>query len=82
MMRLLLRLAFAFEPLAPTAISYFLVRYLHVWEQQGIVSDYRANTKRLGKFHYKVEIEVEVTPKQAHYILVHKLPRQLRLLRR
>ncbi len=82
MMRLLLRLAFAFEPLAPTAISYFLVRYLHVWEQQGIVSNYRAHTRRLGKFHYKVEIEVEVTRKQVHYILVHKVPKQLRFFGR
>jgi hypothetical protein len=82
MMRLLLRIAFAFEPLAPTAISYFLVRYLRVWEQQGIVSDYRAHTRRLGKFHYKVEIEAEVTAKQAHYILTHKLPKRLQLFGR
>ena len=80
--RFLLRIAFAFEPLAPTAISYFLVRYLRDWERKGLISDYRAHTKRLGKFHYKVEIDVEVNEKQAHYVLVHLLPKRFKTLGR
>ncbi len=71
LMRFLIRVALAFEPLAPTAISYYLSRTLRDWERQGIISDFRAHTKRLGKFHYKVEIDVEVNAKQAHYILNH-----------
>ena len=76
--RFLLRVAFAFEPLAPTAISYYLSRMLRDWERQGIVEDYRAHTKRLGKFHYKVEINVEVNSKQAHYILNHIILKRFR----
>ena len=75
--RFLLRLGFAFEPLAPTAISYFLVRYLRDWYKQGLISDYRARTKRLGRFHYQVEIDVEVNEKQANYVFDHYLARRI-----
>jgi hypothetical protein len=79
---LLLKLAFAFEPLAPTAISYYLSRSLRDLERQGLISNYRAHTKRLGKFHYKVEIDAELSSKQAHYILAHLLPKRLKALGR
>ncbi len=69
LMNFLVRVALAFEPLAPTAISYYLSRTLRDWEMQGLIKDYRAHTRRLGKFHYRVEIDVEVNSKQAHYIL-------------
>ncbi len=51
------------------AISYYLSRTLRDWEKLGLISDFVAHTKRLGKFHYKVEIDVDVNSKQAHYIL-------------
>jgi hypothetical protein len=81
-MRVLLRLAFAFEPLASTAISYYTTRTLRGWEKQGLISDFKTHTKRLGKIHYKVEIEVEVNPEQAHYILAHVLAKPLKTLGR
>ena len=81
-MRFLLNLVIALEPLAPTAISYYLSRTFRDWEQQGLIDDFRAHTKRLGKFHYKVEIDVDVNAKQAHYILVHILAKRLEILRR
>jgi hypothetical protein len=47
----MLRLAFVFEPLAPRAISYYLTRTLKEWKKQGLISEYEAKTRRLGKFH-------------------------------
>jgi hypothetical protein len=82
LMSFLIRIALAFEPLAPTAISYYLSRSLRDLEQQGLISNYRAHTKRLGKFHYKVEIDAELTSNQAHYILAHILPKRLKVLGR
>ncbi len=76
-MSFFLRVALAFEPLAPTAISYYISRTLRDWEQQGLISDYNARTRRLGKFHYKVEITAEVNSKQAHYIFTHKIIKRL-----
>ena len=82
LVRFVLRVAFAFEPLAPTAISYLLSRTLRDWEMQGLINDFRAHTKRLGKFHYKVEFSIDLNSKQAHYIITHKLNKQLAFLRR
>ena len=82
MTRFLLRLAFSFEPLAPTAISYFLSRSLRDWEQQGLISDFKAHTKRLGKFHYRMEIDMDVNEQQAHYLLGQLLPKKLEFLGR
>ena len=82
LMRLMFRLAFAFEPLAPTAISFFLSRSLRDLQSQGLITDFKAHTTRLGKFHYKVGIELEVNEKQVHYIFAHLLPKRLKVLRR
>jgi hypothetical protein len=82
MLRFLFRLALAFEPLAPTAISYFLTRTLHDWKQQGLISDYKTHIKRLGKFHYKVTVDFDVNEKQVHHFFAHVLPKQSKTLRR
>ena len=82
LMSVLFRVAFAFEPLAPQAISYFLRRTLRDWKRQGLISDYGTRTKRLGKFHYRIEADLEVNEKQVHYILGHLLVRRFKTLRR
>lgn len=74
-MGVLFRLALAFEPLAPRAISYFLSRKLHEWKQKGLILGYEIHTKRLGKFHYKVSVNLDVNANQAHHFFVHVLPR-------
>jgi hypothetical protein len=79
---LLLRVAFAFEPLAPTAISFFLGRMLNEWKEQGLISDYKNRTQRLGKFHYRIEIDLDVTSSQAQHILNDLMPNQLNSVRR
>jgi hypothetical protein len=79
---LLLRVAFAFEPLAPTAISFYLGRRLNELKDEGLISGYKSRTQRLGKFHYRIEIDFDLTEKQAHYFLDDLLPNQLKGARR
>jgi hypothetical protein len=76
------RAAFVFEPLAPTAISFFLGRRLNEWKEQGLISDYKSHTQRLGKFHYKIEIDLDVTSSQAEHVLNDLMPDQLNGVRR
>ena len=67
--RQLLRAAFVFEPLTPRVVSYYLARRLKRWKQQGLILDYKTRTKRLGKFHYKTQIDLDLNSDQAVHIL-------------
>jgi hypothetical protein len=80
--RFLFRVALAFEPLAPTAISYFLSRTARDWKEQGQIRDYAVHTKRLGKFHYRIELELEVNQSQVHHFFAHVLPKYSKTLGR
>ena len=82
MFSVLLRAAFIFEPLAPTAITYYLSRRLKELKNQGLVSRFKARTRRLGKFHYKIEIDLDLSSLQASHLLHDFLPNQLSILRR
>ncbi len=79
---LLLRVAFVFEPLAPRAISYYLTQRLKEWKKQGLISKFETRTRRLGKFHYKIEIDLDLTSKQALHVLDDLLPNKLKSVRR
>jgi hypothetical protein len=78
----MLRLAFFFEPLAPQAIEYLANRSLRDWKRKGLVSKYKARTKRLGRFHYKLIVEMEVNSDQTHYLLGHLLPTRFEVIGR
>jgi hypothetical protein len=78
----LLRIAFVFEPLASTAISFYLGRRLKELKEKGLISDYASRTKRLGKFHYRIEIDLDVESKQIFHILNDLLPNQLKTVGR
>jgi len=78
----MLRVALAFEPLAPTAITFLISRNLRDLHNHGLIGDFKAHTKRLGKFHYKMEVELEVNEKQCNYIFSHLLPNRFTVLRR
>jgi len=78
----LVRLAFAFEPLAPPAISFYLSRRLNQLKERGLIGNYKARARRLGKFHYTVEIDMDLTGEQAFHVIDDMLPTQLRHLRR
>ncbi len=79
---LLVRAAFFFEPLAPTAISFYLGRRLSELKEEGRISDYKTRTQRLGKFHYRIEVDLDLNSKQTLYILDDLLPNQLKGVRR
>jgi hypothetical protein len=79
---LMVKAAFIFEPLAPRAISYYLTRTLKEWKKQGLISEYEAKTRRLGKFHYKIEINFDLTSNQALHVLDDLLLNQLESERR
>ena len=57
----LLRVVFAFEPLAPTGITILVNQQLHKFKESGAIGDYKTKTKRLGKFHYRIELDLDVT---------------------
>jgi len=78
----LLRLAFAFEPLAPPAISFYLSRRLNELKDRGIIGNYKTRARRLGKFHYTVQIDMDLTGEQAFHVMDDMLPKQLKHLRR
>ncbi len=80
--RVLLRVALAFEPLAPTAIVVVMNQQLHRYKEGGIIGDYKTHAKRLGKYHYRIEVDLDVTGAQAVHLLVNLFPNRLSVLRR
>lgn len=80
--RVLLRVAFVFEPLAPTAITVLMNQQLHRFKESGAIRNYKTKTKRLGKFHYRIEINLDVTGLQAVHLLANLFPKQLSRYRR
>jgi len=75
--RVLLRVAFAFEPLAPTAITVYMNQQLHRYREGGVVGGYKVHTKRLGRYHYRIEMDLELTGMQAMHLLGNVFPKQL-----
>lgn len=80
--RVLLRVIFVFEPLAPTAITILMNQQLHRFKKAGTIGDYKTKTKRLGKFHYRIEIDLDLTGTQAIHLLANLFPKQLSRFRR
>jgi hypothetical protein len=80
--RVLLRIAFVFEPLAQPAISYYLTRRLNKLKNQGKIGEYKTRTRRTGKFYYTVEIDLDLTGEQAFHVVDDMLPKQVKHLRR
>ena len=80
--RVLLRVIFVFEPLAPTAITILMNQQLHRFKEAGSIGDYKTKTKRLGKFHYRIEIDLTLTGMQAIHLLSNLFPGQFKRFRR
>ena len=80
--RQLMEFILVFEPLAPRAISYYMGRRLSEWKRQGLITGYKTRTRRLGKFHYKIEVDLDLTSKQTLHVLRDLFPNQLKSLRR
>jgi hypothetical protein len=80
--RVLLRVAFAFEPLAPTAITVLMNQQLHRFKESGAIGDYKTKTKRLGKFHYRITVDLDLNGMQTIHLLGNLFPKQLSRFRR
>jgi hypothetical protein len=81
LLRLFARFALFFEPISPRFISFWLGRRLENWKNSGIIHDYKINTKRTGKFHYKIEVDLELSTQQAAWVLGDTLIRTLQKIR-
>lgn len=57
------------EPLTPRAVSFYMARYLRKWKNRNLILGYRIRTRRLGKLHYKIIVDLDLTPEQAGRIL-------------
>ncbi|MCW4044189.1 MAG: hypothetical protein NWE94_01565 [Candidatus Bathyarchaeota archaeon] len=66
---MLFRVAFVFEPLSPRLISYYVAQRLDKWKRQELILGFKTRTKRLGKFHYKTQIDMDMNGEQAARVL-------------
>jgi hypothetical protein len=80
--RVLMRVAFVFEPLAPTAITVLINQQLHRFKEVGAIGYYKTRTKRLGKYHYRIVMNLDLTGIQAAHLLGNLFPKQLSQFRR
>jgi len=67
--RFLVRVAFFFEPLTPELISYYVRGRLKKWKRQELILNYKTRTKRIGKFHYKTWVDIDLSSDQTAYFL-------------
>ena len=54
----LIKIAFRFEIFYPQAINFFLNRKLKEYKNKGTITDYKIKTKRKGKYHYFMEMDL------------------------
>lgn len=65
LLSLLFRFAFFLEPISPRFISFALRQRLGDWKKKGLIERYVTKTRRVGKFHYKIVVDLDFTPQQA-----------------
>jgi hypothetical protein len=66
------------EPISPRFVSFWLRRRLKNWKNKGLIDDYRVKMRRIGKFHYRIEVDVDLRSQQANQILGDTLVRMLK----
>ena len=79
---LLVRFILLFEPISPRFVSFVVGRKLKEWKKKGLIDYYKTKTKRIGKFHYKIYLDLGLTPEQASRILRDPLIQALKRIRR
>ncbi len=57
------------EPFFPPFISLYLSRQLRRWRDMGLISGYNRSVKRLGKMHYVVSVDLELTQGEVDRLL-------------
>lgn len=80
--RVLFRIGLVFEPLAPTAITFYMNQRLKRYKDTGAIGGYKAHTKRLGKFHYRISLDLDLSGKQAMQLVGQIFPAQFQKFRR
>lgn len=71
-----------FEPISPRFISFLLRRKLKEWKNVGLIDGYRTRTKRIGKLHHRIYLDLDLTLEQANRILRDMLIRVSKRIRR
>ena len=80
--QLFTRLSFISEPLLPLFLSHFLNKQLRQWKEGGLINDYKAEAKRIQKFHYKIDVNLDLTSDQAKKIINESMIRVSKRVRR
>ena len=62
---LLVRFGFVFEPISPRFVSFLLGRKLKEWKNKRLIDDSKTKTRRICKFQYKIDMDLDLTPEQA-----------------
>jgi hypothetical protein len=75
LLRLFVNVAWFFEPVSPRFVSFWVRRRLRDWKNRGLIDRYSVKTKRAGKFHYKVSVDLDLTPEQVDWVLRDALVR-------
>ena len=78
----LMKVAFVFEPIASPFITLYVKRTLGKLKENGKLDKYRVKTKRMKKFHYKIDLNIDMTPEQTRTVLQSALFQLLTKLRR
>ncbi len=52
------KLAFRFEIFFPQVFKLFLDRKLNEYKRKGVITDYEVKAKRMGKYHYFLEMDL------------------------
>jgi len=52
-----MKLFYVFEPLMPSVIRWTVRKRIESWKNRGLVEDYKLKVRRLGKLHYRLEME-------------------------
>ncbi len=60
----LVKIAFIFEPISPRFVSFLLGKKLKEWKTRRLIDDYKTKTKRIGKFHYIIDMNLDLTQEQ------------------
>ena len=58
-----------FEPFAKFGISYYLNRQLELYKQEGLLAAYKTKVRRRGKWHYRIEVSLDLTSIQAARVI-------------
>jgi len=80
------------DPFVPRLISANVRKRLKSLKEQGVILDYKTKTRRLGKLHYKIAVDLDLTQEQMALILkelsdqarhtLHVSPRRMLWLKR